>query len=96
MKKYEDADKNNSYTNFWNFVSITLIFLGLNDFLMDIVHSIVFTAIIQFVAIVLMYQYVNPHLGKVTKSICIKTKIPIGVFTFIYFILFVFIRVIVS
>lgn len=96
MKKYEDADKYNSYTNFWNFVSITLIFVVLDDILMGIAQSVIITAGIQFVAIVLLYEYVNPHLGKVIKSICIKTKIPIGFFTFIYFVLFVFIRVIIT
>ncbi len=96
MKNVEKADRNNSYSNFWNFVSITIVFLGLDHFLLFTFKNIIIVGLIQFVLIILLYQYVNPYLGIVIKKICTRTKIPIGVFTFIYFTLFIVIRVVTS
>lgn len=93
MKKiFEETDKLNPYTNFWNFVFITAVFFGLADFFEEYVNNIVVIAAIQFIAVILLYNFVSPFLGKLIKGFCLRTKIPIGFFTFIFFVSYVVLR----
>lgn len=93
MKKlYEETDKINPYANFWNFVNITVIFFGLSDFFEEHIKNVIIIAIIQFTAVILLYNFVSPALGKLIKHFCLKTKTPIGLFTFLFFVIYVFIR----
>lgn len=93
MKKlYEETDKMNPYSNFWNFVNITVIFFGLSDFFDEYIKNVVIIAIIQFTAVVVLYNFVSPALGKLIKRFCLRTKIPIGFFTFLFFVGYVIVR----
>lgn len=92
MKKTdEERKKYNKYTNFWNFLSVMIIFFGLADFLDQHLH-IVIVSLIQFGSIILLYSYVNPFLGDILKKICITTKIPLWFFYVVFSIIYYLLR----
>lgn len=87
----EENKKYNRYTNFWNFLSVMIVFFMLNNFLDQHLH-IVIVSLIQLGSIILLYSYVNPYLGDGLKKICIKTKIPLWSFYAVFLIIYYLLR----
>lgn len=87
----EENRKYNRYTNFWNFLSIMIVFFVLNDFLDQYLH-IVMVSVIQLGSIILLYNYVNPYLGDRLKKVCNRTKIPLWFFYAVFFVVYYLLR----
>lgn len=83
-------EKYNPYSNFWNFIAISLFLFKYQEFLNSIFNNEFLGFVIQFALISLSFMYVSPYLAKPLKSYCDRTRINIHILTILYFILYVF------